>query len=330
MKPKTMIMLAVLAVVLVVITFATRQCERRRESLASGPIFAQARWDDAAEIRIAATGDSVVLRKAGAVWLVASEGDQPADTAAVRAIFEKVRGFDRRYLRSRNPAEQQTFEVDDASATRVRFADAQGRVLADIRLGKNGSDYRSQYLRPAGSNDVYLIPEYLRSVFDLQRPTWRERSIFAFDAKKVTRLTFYPEGASPLTLAKAADGTFRVAGPDSFPVRQSVVESVLRSLSTLRCDGYPDSLPSLADAGLTPPKRRVEIELEDGPRHALVLGGENRNAQVYASRDDDPTIFLINKGRAGSLVRDVTALKETAPGTPPPPGMGMPPGAPPR
>lgn len=329
MKPKTMILLAILAVVLVAVTFATKHCERRRESLASGPIFAKARWEDAALIRIHATGDSVVLRKAGTVWQVASEGDHPADTAAVRGIFEKVRTFDRRYLRSRNPEEQKTFEVDEESATAVRFADAQGRVLADFRLGKNGPDYRSQYLRPAGSNDVYLIPEYLRSVFDLQRPTWRERAVFAFDAKKVTRLTFYPEGAAPVALARGADGAFKVAGPDSFPVRQNLVESALRSLSTLRCDGYPDSLPSLTDAGLMPPKRKVEIELEDGPRHALQLGNENRNAQVYASRDDDPTIFLLNQGRAGSLVRDAAALKETGGGTPPP-GTAMPPGMTPR
>jgi hypothetical protein len=335
MKAKTTILLAALAAALVLITLATQRCQHRRESISSGPIFAKARWVDAAEIRIRAVGDSVVLRKQGEAWRVATEGDQPADTAAVRGILEKVRGFDRRYLRSRNPDEQKTFEVDDASATAVRFADAQGRVLADFRLGKNGPDYRSQYLRPAGSNDVYLIPEYLRSVFDLQRPTWRERAILAFDSKKVTRLAFYPEGAAPVALAKAADGAFHVAGPDSFPVRQSLIDSALRNLSTLRCDGYPDSLPSLADAGLMPPKRRVEIELEDGPRHVLALGNETKNAQVYASRDDDPTIFLINKGRAGSLVRDAAALKDTGPGTPPPgtampPGMTMPPGAPPR
>ena len=331
MKPKTMIVLAVVAAALLLWgAWLKPSCDRRRESIPAGPIFGKARWEDAAEIRIRAAGDSVVLRKPGGMWQVATEGDHPADTAAVRGIFEKVRGFDRRYLRSRNPEEQKTFEVDDASGTEVRFADAQGRVLADFRLGKNGPDFRSQYLRPAGSSDVYLIPDYLRSAFDPQRPTWRERAIFAFDRDKATRIAFFPENLPPVRIEKTADGKFKVAGPDSFAVRQNLIDSALRTLSALRCDGYPDSLPSPADAGLVPPKRRVEIELQDGAHYGLNLGNETKNAQVYASRDADETIFLINKGRASSLVRDPEALKETASEAGSPPGMPPSPGGLPR
>jgi hypothetical protein len=311
MKPRITIALAALAVALFLVFLGARRCERARESIPSGPIFAQARWEETAEIRLAAAGgDSVVLRRADGLWRVATEGDHPADTAAVRGILEKVRAFDRRHLRSRNPEEQKTFEVDDASGTAVRFADARGRVMAEFRLGKNGPDFRSQYLRPAGSSDVYLIPEYLRSVFDVQRPSWRERGVFAFDREKVARLAFFAEGAPPIRLEKGADGKFHVSGPDTFALRPNVVESTLRSLATLRCDGFPDTLPTLAGAGLTPPRSRVEIDLQDGARHALDLGGETPNAQVFARRDGDETIFLISKGRAGSLVRTADALKE--------------------
>jgi hypothetical protein len=316
MKSKTMLALAAVAAALVLIWLATQRAERARESIKAGPIFPKARWEDAAEIRLAAATDSVRLRKQDGAWRVASEGDAAADTAAVRGIFQKLASFDRRYLRSRNPDEQKTFEVDDASGTAVSFRDAQGRVMADFRLGKSGPDYRSQYLRPAGSNDVYLIPEALRPVFDATRPTWRERAIFAFDRAKVARLAFYPEGALPVRLEKNADGKFKVAGPDSFAIQQSLVESAVRSLSALRCDAFPPTAPSLADAGLAPPLRRVEVELQDGARHTLNLGKDAGNAQVYASRDDDPTVFLVNQGRASALVRDAEALKEKPPAAP--------------
>jgi len=310
MKARTMLALAGLAAALVLIWLVTQRAERARESIRSGPIFPKAQWSEAAEIRLAAAADTVRLRKENGVWRV---GDAPADTAAVRGIFEKVRAFDRRTLRSRNPEEQKTFEVDDASGTDVRFQDAQGRVMAEFRLGKNGPDFRSQYLRPAGSNDVYLIPDYLRSVFDAGRPTWRERAIFNFDRAKVARVAFFPEGAPPVRLEKNAAGKFKVAGPDSFPIQQNLVESAVRSLATLRCDAFPDTIPTPADAGLAPPKRRVEITLADGASYALNLGREARNAQVYAGRDGDPTIFLINQGRAGALVRDAETLKEKPP-----------------
>ncbi len=317
MRSRTTIILAAIVVVLAVIAWTARRTEHKRETIDSGPIFAKAHWDAAARISMQAAGDSVVLHKRDGRWLVATEGDFPADTAAVSGIFSKTKSLDKRYRRAASPETHATFEVDDAHGTLVTFADDRGATLARFRLGKNGPDFRSQFLRPSGSDEVYLIPEYLHSVFDVARPTWRDRSIFNFDQTKVKRVEFQPAGALPFSVEKNAQGKFVFAGPDSTPAKSNLVESTVRTLAALRCDAFPDTIPLPGVAGLTPPLRRVQVELEDGASYALNLGAETKSGtQVYATRDGDPTIFLLTKGRGNSLVRDVAALTEPPPEPP--------------
>jgi len=313
MRTRTTIALAVIAAILVVMTFVLRDCERKGESIRSGAIFPGLKRDLVARIELASAADTVRLHREAGRWRVATEGDAPADTAAVRGLLEKLAGFDRRYRVSANPEMQQTFEVDEASGTGVRLLDAGGGELAAFRLGKNGPDFRSQYLRPAASSEVFLIPDYLRGSFDAQRATWRERTIFAFDPQRVQHLTISAEQAPPVEIGRTAEGAFVILAPDSLPAKRSLVEATIRSLATLRADAFPEGPVSLADAGLAPPLQEVAVALEDGGRHALRIGRETEDARVYVAREGDETVFLLSKGRLGSLVRSLETLKEEPP-----------------
>jgi hypothetical protein len=312
MRLRSIVILALAALALLLVTWVSRRAERSGEQLASGPIFPKLTHASIAGVRILDSADTVMLRLDGATWRVATESDFPADTLAVSRLLQQVGIFDRKYLRSNTPELQRTFEVDDAQGSEVTFTDAGGSELARLRLGKNGPDFRSQYVRPAGSNEVFLVPEYLRPIFDLKRPTWRDRTIFAFDREKVARITFHPAEGGPVVLEKDADGKLALVSPESGPVKSQAVDATLRTICALRCDAFPEPAPSLAEAGLLPPAQRVEVQLDDGSRFGLDVGKETPDAaRVYVKQDGSDTIYLLSKGRAAALVRKVEDLRET-------------------
>jgi hypothetical protein len=208
---------------------------------------------------------------------------------------------------------QKTFEVDDSSGTEVIFSGAGGRSLAHFRMGKNGSDYRSQYVRPVDSESVYLIPAYLKSTLDAHRATWRDRTIFAFDMQRVSRVLITPEGADEISIIKDDADNYVMMAPDSAGVKKNLIEATLRTLSNLRCDAFPDSVPSLADAGLEPPRERIEIFMEDGAVLALDIGDEVDEVRHYVKKDGDETLFLLSKGRVKNLIRKADELTEEPP-----------------
>jgi len=317
MSTRTTMALAVVAAVLILLAVATRRAERSHEQIKTGAIFPDARVEDVAGIEIIAQQDTVRMFRQAGHWFVATEGGHPADTAAVRGLLDKLEAFDRRYLKSNNPAMQATFEVDEGSGDQARLLNEAGKALADFRLGKNGPDFRSQYIRPAGSSEVFLIPEYLRASFDAHRVTWRDRSIFAFDPLRAQRLFIQTEKGEAVEIVKTPAGDYVFATPDSLPAKKNVVEATLRALATLRADAFPDSALTAAEVGLAPPRQRIEVALEDGGRHELMIGRETSGSRVYVAKSGDETIFLLGKNRVGSLVRDPATLREQPPAEPP-------------
>ncbi|MBM3317436.1 MAG: DUF4340 domain-containing protein [Candidatus Eisenbacteria bacterium] len=321
MRPRTMIILAAMAAVLLLLAWTTRRAERERETIPSGAIFPGLVRAAVAEIRLSDEGATVVLREEEGQWRVASEGRYPADTLAVSRILDKLPLLDRRHLRSTSPAMQERFEVGDAQGIELAFADSRGGELGRMRVGKSGPDFRSQYVRPAGSNEVFLIPENLRSVVDPRRAQWRDRTIFAFRSDEVARLVFHPEGEEPLVAERDAGGLFKLVAPEEGPVKAQAIDASLRALSNLRCDAFADTSVTLESAGLLPPRQRVEIQLQDGASFGLDIGIEApEERRVFVKRDRAETIFLLGAGRIATLVRGAEDLRETEPAPEPPAG----------
>ena len=310
MKPKTSIILAALAAVLVLIALLSLRGERKRETLASGPIFTGLTAEAAGRIVLVGETKTVELFQQDDQWRVASEGNYPADAQAMQRLVETWPHFDRKHLRSRNPEMQPTFEVDDSAGIEVTVSDAAGQELAHFRMGKNGPDFRSQYIRPAGKDEVYLIPDPLKSLFDPGRQTWRDKTIFAFGTDKVKQLEIRAAGAPPVVIVKDDQGNFALTAPESAPAKKSLVESTLRTLSTLRCDAFPDTPPAIGDTGLEPPEQGVSVMLDDGATLELQIGKEVDAARHYVRKAGDDTIFLLSKGRVTGLLRKAEELKE--------------------
>ena len=125
--------------------------------------------------------NSVTLNKADGSWLVSKileEQTYPADSASVQIAVEKIVSMKKGDLVSDNPANQQSFEVDDVNSMNIQiFTSDNTGAAGALHIGKTGADWNSNYVRLSGTNEVYSVPGGLRhSLFcDIER--WRAKEI---------------------------------------------------------------------------------------------------------------------------------------------------------
>ncbi len=310
MNAKTTIILVALVAVLGFFALKSNQTEKSRESLPSGPIFPDLSYAAIADIELSSPEKVVHLVRNPDGWLVATENNFPADTMAVSQILDKIDAFDRKHICSTNADKQATFEVDQNSGIEITLSGNGGQALAHFRMGKNGPDYRSQYIRPIDSDEVFCIPAYLKSIFNIDRDSWRDKAMFNFDQNLAKQLLVYPGDEPPMVVEKSLDGNFTITAPESIAAVKHSVDTMIRMMSNLKCDAFPDTVISLEEAGLNPPLQKLEIKLDDGASYSLLVGGEADENKHFVAREGHDTIYLLTKGRLTSLIPTADTLMD--------------------
>jgi hypothetical protein len=312
-RVKSTLILAGVLVVLIVIATVSEQARKKRRH-PGAPLYPNFTAEEVARISMQKDDKRVELRKdADGMWRVVTEGDYKADENLVDKILEEIPKFHTRDLVSRNPEKQETFQVTDSLATRVTLENARGDTIVDVYIGKQGPDFMSTYVRPVGDDRVLLVPRYLRTTFNLDRDTWRDKQIFDFAQDDVTRVEILPAEGDTIALAKNEEGKWQIVEPDTMAVKESVWTSTLRIASRLRCDAFPDSVPPLSEIGLDPPEQIFRLEMADGATRVLKIGKLDERKRHYVMKEGDDTVFLLSKGRVTSLMRKLDVLKEEPP-----------------
>jgi hypothetical protein len=313
-RMKSTLILAGVLVILVILAIAGDRARKERRNPGE-PLYPGLQTEQVSRVVVSKDTVRVELSKsAEGTWLVASEGSHPADMTLVDKLLEVVPKFHTRDLLSENPEKQELFEVTDSLGTEVLLEGSGGAQLAHFYVGKQGPDFMSSYLRPAEGKKVLLVPQYLKSTFDTGRDTWRDKTIFSFSQDDVTRAELRPAGQETIALAKGEEGKWSIVAPESLTVKESVWTSTLRIASNLKCDGFPEETPPLAEIGLDPPEQEFLVEMSDGRRDVLKIGGEDEASHHhYAMKGDDPTLYFLSKGRVSTLVRNLDILREDVP-----------------
>lgn len=74
-----------------------------------------------------------------------------------------------------NPEKQGLFQLQDRGLN-VALRDEKGNKLAKLYIGKQGPDPFSTFVRDEGSNEVYLINQYLFSIFNRTLDDWKKQN----------------------------------------------------------------------------------------------------------------------------------------------------------
>jgi hypothetical protein len=305
MKPRTTLILAAVLVVLVAIATVLNLSRQRQESSLGKPLFPSFSAAKADGIEVRGGGKTVVLRRQGDTWLIATEGNQPVDPKITTQLMEAMDKLSSKTLISLSRETHAGFEVDSTGFT-VRFTQGT-KPVAEFIVGKPGPDYMSTYIRPVNGDKVYLVPTYLRTVVDRGPETWRNRTILEVDQAKIASYTTR-NAKETVTVEKGKDGEWNITAPTQEKARADIVGMVLRSLATLRAAGFADSSVSGASSGLDADTTAVVIKMEDGTSHTIRVGAANTANQRYTRKEGDPVIYLVPAGRWNSVFRTAAAL----------------------
>lgn len=266
-----------------------------RGSLSDDPETLQIRTvavGDADRIRIVSPGDTLVLRVTGTGdWRV---NGLPASRTAVEDLFAAT--ADTAYqaeLIARSAGSHERLGVDSADARHVSILRGDD-VLVDLFLGSPGRDFRSTYVRPVGSEPVYLFRGRLVNLLARGLDAWRDRNIADLDPAGVTDLAIETPG-SRYALTRADDG-WRMG---DVAADTSTVRELLGELNPLRAAGFP-SEAQLDSINFDPPDRRLTV-LGAGGDTLLALVFDSTAGGIWVRHDSGGVTWRLDTWRLESL-----------------------------
>jgi hypothetical protein len=308
MRGRTILMLLAILVVLAGIGALFETSRNRATHVSQTTVFQGLKTDLVDGIRVKWRGKETSLEKKNGTWLVATEGDHPAERKYVADILSRLPKYYSDEVVSTNPANQSLFEVD-SSGVEV-WVKQSGKEIGHFFVGKPGPDFLSTYVRPAGTNKVILVPDYLPSLFQRQ-DTWREKTIFGFAQDSISMYEYQSPGRGHVLLKRQPSGVWRMEMPDSGGVNATTLGMPLKAICGLRASGFADTV-SAATTGIAADTSHVTATLLDGRTYTLHIGlptGANKN---FAKRDGSDQVFTIPRGAVNTMMPPAPMLRASA------------------
>ena len=104
-----------------------------------------------------------------------------------------------------------------------------------------------------------------------------------------------------LVLAKNDAGVWRMEVPDTGRVDMSRFNFALRTLSTLKADGFDDSIDPCT-AGVEADTSRIVITTADGVSHVLQIGVPASDSRCYVRIQGGTQIYTMARGRVNTMM----------------------------
>lgn len=261
---------------------------------------------------------SQLLPDLNGVWTILDEDKSfPADAKAVETMLTKIKELKKADIVSTNPDKQNIYQVD-AQGTEVKlyYDDADPRY--HFFIGKNGPDFFSTFVRLDGQNEVFLVPEYLKSHFDKTPKTWKDRTLIAVEKERLTSLRIEKGDGSVLEFKKTG-ASWNITQPQESPADTQKVERLLNSLARYVATDYAEVLDP-PDYGFEKPSMKLVVGLDDGTTKTVLLGKEKDTTGYYAKTEDRDWVFVVPKYRYTSFDKTWEEFKaEPTPVPEPPP-----------
>jgi hypothetical protein len=246
-------------------------------------------------------------------WSV-SQGNiisKPAE-GAVQNIFNEVLSIKPQSLAAVNESKWKEYDLTDSLATRIKFSNSKGKILADILLGKfsykqvanpygysGGNNVEgTSYVRLNGQKEIYAVEGFLTFAISGKFSDWRDKSLLKCRKEDVLKVRFVFPGDSSYTLVKKDSGWF----VDDEKADSTLVSNYLNSLGYLKGQDFADGFKPVLN-----PDYQVNIEgnnlldssvkcYNGGSKDDYILGS-NLNPDVFFKSKRNGTFDQVMKSK---------------------------------
>jgi hypothetical protein len=172
------------------------------------------------------------------------------DEGAVQNIFGEVLNIKPQSLAAINQSRWKEFDLTDSLATRIKFLNSKGKILADIMIGKldfkqpdkpdggfSGNNIKmTSYVRLYSEKEVYAIDGLIPFSFNIKFDDWRDKTFVRYNKSEITNISYlYP-----------ADSSYKLIRKDSLWYSGSLkadslkVGNYLNSITLMRGEEFKD------------------------------------------------------------------------------------------
>lgn len=260
----------------------------------------------------------ITLTKAENEWRieVPGEGTFPAESRNIEDLFKLMSESRVVKLISSNPEKFGTFDVDADRGIVVAFLAGGERKLGEIVIGKLAFNFRSNYVRIAGANEVYELGGDLRRLVDRDAGDWRDRTLIRIEPAQVNEIEFFNEYTEkPLTIRRSPDGPWGFHAPDD-PVMDknaavvSEVNKLVNQFAVIIARSVADtaSAADLASYGLEPPKATIKVTEASGKVTLIKFGMKSKDDTYPAMREGSSSVYFVPQWIYDTLTPSYTSL----------------------
>ncbi len=202
-------------------------------------VFPKLALEDIDELRIrrnrwvdgAAQSETVVLKKVeGGTWKLIVPVVYPANNRLVQEILSALTALAPAPVEPLPGVDAAQLQLTDSLGIDVAVLDANDLKL-HVVIGVSRD--KATYLRPADRREAYVTPGLLRKVFDRSANDLRNRTISAFDAQRVSRVSFR-NGDRTFTLEKVMEDGNAHYAPENLRIANFDTERAAKKVAALR------------------------------------------------------------------------------------------------
>jgi hypothetical protein len=338
------IALAVLAALVIATIFAYRQ----PSPVSTTPTnpwqrLAKDRVDHVSIHRPSAPADQQHLEfeKVNGAWRITQPGNGPTEARAVEDLLDRLGEMNVSAIAAHNTSSYETFEIDDAHATRVTLKNG-STALLDVFVGA-AIEPGGTAVRVPGKPEVLRVGVSMSSMLSRAPRDWRDRDITQISRDSI-RAVEWANRNGTFRFTRSGDTWTAAAGTTVERLDTAKVNTLVESITNLRASDF-GATGAATGIGADAPRVTIETEVEGSPaRITLRVGNNSGDQETFAQREGNDVVFIVSRTQADAINPAVSAFQAplpvdgggdasadaSAPEPPPamPPGMGMPPGMP--
>lgn len=314
MKGRTETILLVLMIVALSAYLIFQKTERTHYRLPALPEV-----DKEAVTRIEVNrGDSqITLQREEDRWVILPQG-YPADPSAVDGMLEVIGGLRLTALASA-AGNESVYDLDESGRIEVTALKGEGPVMR-FRVGKPAPSHRHTFVQVEDDSRIYHAEKNFRSRFEKDLSVLRDKQVLKIEEEiseiilttgkesmhilrttaPVGRAQDQAEGEAPIP----EQGAYRWETLDGKPVKENEMDTLVRTLSNLKCDDYLEG----AKGDWKEPSCRVSLK---GDRNYEISLYEDRENKVVATSSESEYPFLITEWKAKRIRKDLKDLVQS-------------------
>lgn len=237
------------------------------------------------KIKVKSRFNGFEVEKQNGQWMLKNPVKYLADQNHINYVLSLCSNMKIKSIVSTNPKKQSLFMVDSNGAN-VKFYE-NGKLKADLIIGKQGDGYQSTYVRLKNSNDVVLVSGALTFLFYSPVKMWRDRTITDLSSNSINKISF--KYSQKEYILQKQDSLWTLNG-ENFALDKA--KELIKKISHLTADDFLDNPKD----SLPPINAVIRLNNEE---LSFSLQKDSVNYIVRTSKS--PQLFLVRKAKAEKL-----------------------------